>query len=162
MIVGGDFNVDLSKMSSNLLQLQNWSIEHGLMQLLKDNTCRRTVGNSVQTSAIDHIYTNDLQLSIMHQPSISDHDILVAIKNLGINKQEKIRIRDWRKYDKDKMNDAINNQISSHKTTADRIGLQELTKIVMTALDDLAPFRIIRVKQDQIIIPKLEKLTKRR
>jgi Reverse transcriptase (RNA-dependent DNA polymerase) len=162
LIIGGDFNVDINKKTSNLNDLNNWAIDAGLSQLVTNNTWRRIVSDKLQTSLIDHIYTNDLDVKVTQIPSISDHDFIVASKSFNIQTREKILMRDWRGYNKEKMNTALNTRILKLGTTSDKMSLNCLTEMINESLDELAPNRVIRVKDKQIISQKLEKAKKRR
>jgi hypothetical protein len=101
LIVGSDFNVNLFKRSSNLNDLQKWSIKAGLHQLVKSNTWRRIVSGTVLTSAIDHVYTIDI-CKIKLIPSISDHDMIIVEKVFTPSERKKIVIRDWCGYTEEK------------------------------------------------------------
>lgn len=84
LTVGGDFNIDLFTRSSNLNDLDNWSVNAGLQQIVTSQTRRRIVntgtGTRIEESAIDHVYTNDDAFQLTQIPSVSDHDILLIEK----------------------------------------------------------------------------------
>ena len=50
LLVGGDFNVDLLKKSSNLNDLQNWAINNGLTQLVKSHLEETSIKSSPNIS----------------------------------------------------------------------------------------------------------------
>ncbi len=107
IIVGGDLNVDLHKRSANLDHLHNWSTEFGLDQLVSNYTWRRIVLGEIQTSAIDHLYTNDPKIQLKQLCSISDHDILLVSKEFPKVERKKIVQRDWRPYSSERLNEEI-------------------------------------------------------
>jgi hypothetical protein len=79
LVIGGDFNVNLAKTSWELDQLDNWSINAGLSQMVdKTNVTRVRIvsidGNvRLESSAIDHVYTNVSKATLSFESSISDH-----------------------------------------------------------------------------------------
>lgn len=161
LLIGGDFNVDLFKPSSNLNDLHNWSITFGLQQLVQTNTWRRIVLNEIKQSAIDHIYASE-ELSINIIPSVSDHDMIVVFKEFETTERKKVWIRDWRGYNKDLMNNEFNTKLSQMSITSDQLNYNEFSKIVLEIVDVLAPKRVIRIKDNQIVSARLEKLKKKR
>lgn len=165
VLVGGDFNVDLFTKSSNLNELDIWSLNAGLQQLVTSFTRRRLVdmGNGVtrlEQSAIDHIYTND-GFTLTQSPSISDHDILTVTKpkhDQLAKIRKKFTVRDWRKYTKLAATVEMDKQISQFNDMSET----QFVLALKTTLDKVAPLRVIRVTDDQIINPKVEAIKKRR
>jgi len=85
----GDFNVDYLKMGDRSYQryqlantLLDFQIQNGLIQKVKEITRHRIVTRNniatLQTSLLDHVYTNDLEVeTIKIIPTISsDHDLV--------------------------------------------------------------------------------------
>lgn len=169
VIIGGDFNVDINKRTSNLNDLANWAISAGLVQHVEKNTRRRTVlvqdqgSLRAEESLIDHIYSNIIDLTVTHVPSVSDHDILITSQNFPLPARKKVIVRDWRKYTKESVGKMINESLSqiSISDTSD-ITTDTLKSLLLTTLDKLAPKRVVRVKDQQLISPKVEKLKKKR
>jgi len=163
LVVGGDFNVDLFKRSSNLNDLLNWAINNGFIQLVRDFTWRRLVSGNVQTSAIDHVYTNDLNLKLTLIPSVSDHDFLVVSKELVPLERHKTVLRDWRKYSKELAVEELNKEFDQLSiTSSENLSYKDMVTVMSRILDKLAPNRVIRYKNCDIVSLKLEKLKKRR
>lgn len=163
LVIGGDFNVDLFKKSSNLNDLQNWAINNGLIQLVQNYTWRRLVSGNIQTSAIDHLYTNDLNLKLTLVTSVSDHDFLVVSKELRPSERHKTVLRDWRKYSKEQAVKELNKELDQLSiNSTENLLYKDLIMIMTKILDRLAPQRVIRYKSCDIVSLKLEKLKKRR
>jgi exonuclease III len=162
LVIGGDFNVDLDKKSSNLSDLQNWSIKSGLQQLVVKKAWQRVVSGTVQTSSIDHVYTNNLNISLTQVPSVSDHDLLLLSKEFERVIRTKIIQRDWRGYSKETVNEELNKKMSQMSITSDQLDYDSLVVVLNDLKDILAPKRVIRVRDGQVISQKLEKLKKRR
>ena len=165
IIVTGDFNIDYNKTSSRLTTLTNWSIDSGLEQLISEPTRRRTVmtanGIRVEESLIDHVYSNINNLEVSTLISVSDHDVIVMSKRIHVSSREKLKIRDRRKYNKSTIGIEIGKnlgQISNPQT----VTLKDLNFVLSTSLDKIAPIRVVRVKENQLISPKLEALKKKR
>lgn len=110
-IILGDFNLDdakrlrvdypLKHMFNDLLESFN---NHNLIQLINFPTWSRLITNTLKTSILDHIYTNDCTLTqnlTSITPNFGDH-VLVHF-DLITNKTTEIVTfkRDYRKYTKD-------------------------------------------------------------
>ena len=168
LIIGGDFNVDLNKESSNKSILENWAIKSGLQQIVSSNTRRRAVigGKNqirLEQSLIDHVYTNDPDCKVIHENSVSDHDIILVTKKIDHSEREKVIVRDWRKYTTERVHLELNKhltQISGHSEL--NLNLDQVNSILALALNKLAPKRVVRVKDKELISPKLEALKKKR
>jgi hypothetical protein len=159
IIIGGDFNIDLNKPSAELHDIMNWSLSVGLSQLVKNYTWRRTVLDKILTSAIDHVYTNIPTLTLTHQSSISDHDMLIVSKILVTAPRRKIKIRDWRSYTTTKATTELSNRIGQ---ISEPQSYNSVCGALLEVVNELAPERVIRIKDNQIISPKLEKAKKKR
>jgi hypothetical protein len=159
LLIGGDFNVDLFKKSSSLNDLQNWAINFGLQQLTDKYTWRRLISNELHQSAIDHVYTSEQNIDLIHLNSVSDHDILVTSKSFINETRKKLELRDWRGYSKTKAQELLHHHLQQISTEPE---LEEVTRILNLILDELAPKRVIRVKPSQIASQRVEKLKKKR
>ncbi len=166
-LIGGDMNIDLMKTTPLSNKLNEWILDHGFTQHVKDITRYRTVRLSdgkirTVTSMIDHVYSslpND-EVELKLQPTdYSDHDLVIIVVDRPLHSESKIikiRIRDWKKYDDKALNQ-----------TVDHYGLNEVNyrEVIQTITEQLAPYRSIRIraeKVDQIINAKLEKKKKKR
>jgi len=162
LTVGGDFNVDLLTPSANLAELERWSINRGLTQLVDKVTRERVVQLTAQTvrveqSAIDHVYTNtDLKLTI--QSSISDHSSLHLTSTCKPKQRRtKLLIRDWRHYSKDLVNKTINGKMHQISTSSCELSFDDVSLLYQGALDDIAPYRVVKVhSENEFISTKLE------
>jgi hypothetical protein len=167
IMIGGDFNVDLNKPSSSLDKLENWALNSGLVNLVEkgDITRMRIVKTELTTrlesSTIDHVYSNLQTVNINFQNSISDHVLLVAEipTSRSTANKSKIIIRDWRNYNETVELEFANriSQISPNLLT-----LETLTDLYKTTLDEVAPLRVVRHHEGEIINTKVAALQKRR
>jgi hypothetical protein len=167
LMIGGDFNVDLNKPSSALDELENWALNSGLVNLVEKNviTRMRIVSTDsisrLETSTIDHIYTNFQKVDIKLENSISDHVFLVAEipTSRSMSKKSKIVIRDWRNYS-ELVEEEFANRIS--QISPNSFTLESLTDLYKATLDVVAPLRVVRHHEDEIINTKVAALQKRR
>lgn len=152
------------KKSANLNDLDNWSIQAGLTQLVTSETRQRLVqtssGPRVESSAIDHVYTNVKIWNLNIEPSVSDHHIIELSRPSPISKpkREKILVRDWRNYKVDSVNAILNTKM--HQMSTDFLNLEKVQELYSKTLDEIAPIRVIRIKEGQIISMKVESLKK--
>ena len=166
--VGGDFNIDLNKKTANLAELEKWSIESGLNQLVNSFTRERVVtlmdgSTRFERSAIDHLYTNNDHYSLTTESSISDHHVLIvshATPRQG--QKKKFLVRDWREYNKLDVEILLIDKLQQISTPSSSLNLETLQEIYKNILDEVAPLRVIRTKEHQIINTKIEALKKRR
>ncbi len=114
----------------------------------------------LEKSLIDHNYTNNDKYSALQIYSdLSDHEFIVA--HSPCNRLPtcviKIRVRDWRHYDKSKLEKTIQKNNFTLTST-------NYAQIMQLTLKKVAPYRVIRVKNTpgQLVHPKLEKKKKRR
>ena len=164
LVIGGDFNVDLNKESSNKFILENWAIKSGLQQIVETYTRRRVVTGQdqqirIEQSLIDHVYTNDPDSKVIHVNSVSDHDIIIVTRRIEHSERDKFTVRDWRKYTTERVQqelEKITSQISGTLT------FEQINVLLLGILNKLAPKRVVRVKEKELISPKLEALKKKR
>jgi len=166
--VGGDFNVDLNKPSPSLDKLEEWSIQSGLDNLVDKSMITRlrvvtlTDTIRVETSAIDHVYTSD-NYFLKLEPSISDHLFLIVESHSRQTADKKVKnwVRDWRAYDKDSARTALSKHLEQISTKT--LSVDELTAVFKATLDEIAPMRVVKAKNDcEIISTKVAALQKRR
>jgi len=166
LMIGGDFNVDLFRDSRELDDLDEWSIEAGLLQLVEHETRWRSVTMSdgtvrVEKSAIDHIYSNIENCKLEMSNSISDHLILkveLPEGHLVRPKREKFTVRDWRNYEEEQVHHCVTNLMTgSHAPN-----FEMLSKGLAGIVDKVAPLKVIKVKEGQLVNPKIDAIKKRR
>ncbi len=170
IVIGGDFNVNLDSNSAELDSLEDWAITCGLQQLVEPGTETRSRivhtenGVRVESSTLDHVYTslNANELSVTFETSISDHiHVLVSKRNPQMNshsKKEKTVVRDWRSYNMVRASHILahhTSQISEHT-------YDNLVMAYQNTLDEVAPLRVVRYRENQIISTKVAALQKRR
>ena len=161
MIIMGDFNIDYNKLdhqnyrSAKLYnEFESYFIEKTFVQLIKNITWQRKYKNSLKTSILDHIYTNNLPSitdSFNEQQPIGDHNLIGAmIKTSSINYPKSFprTIQDWSKYSKQALNEKLSSinfdelellDVESH--------VSELNQILGTILDNLVPTMQIKRKE---------------
>jgi exonuclease III len=168
LIIGGDFNVNLDHHSLELDLLEEWAITCGLHQLIDAGSITRSrIINSVdgiriEASTIDHVYTSysKTELNLTLTNSVSDHVHVTVSKsprNSGA-KKEKTMVRDWRFYDKENANKTL----AKHMEQISDFGYDSLVTAYQGTLNEIAPLRVIRFREDQIISTKVAALQKRR
>jgi len=167
--IGGDFNVDLFTKSANLNDLDNWSIRAGLDQLVDSETRQRLVntdtGQRLESSAIDHVYTNVKEWKLTIEPSISDHHLISVTRPAAASTRqprEKIFVRDWRNYNQNSVNEVLNDKMHNLQISSTLISFEQVQDLYRDTLNEIAPLRVVKIKEGQIVSPKLESLKKRR
>jgi hypothetical protein len=75
-------------------------------------------------------------------------------------KRKKLIVRDWRNYSKDAANDLISEKLRQISRTD--LSLTEIQDLYKSSLDELAPHRVVRVSEGQMVNTKIEALKKRR
>jgi len=139
--------------------LMDFQKSNNFDQRIKEITRHRMVNrngqNVLQTSLLDHVYTNGFHVDDVRVfPTIaSDHNLIgIIIKNKNIARKftNKIYIRDWRKYSKDAALTEINkhdweviNQTTDLTTLNDRI-----EQAIRSTLDKTAPWTCMRHRGD--------------
>lgn len=169
LIIGGDFNVDLNKSSHESGVLEDWAINSGLQNLVEKNVftrlriVKRDNKTVLEASTIDHIYSNN-NMTLTLMSSISDHLFLVAERPDGIvdprAKKKKTIVRDWRFYEKDEVNLVFSENMAQIST--DSPTLEQLTHVYNTTLNEVAPLRVVKYKENEVISSKVAALQKRR
>ncbi len=182
LVVAGDFNVDYSRIgdrtyrhSKMLEKLEIWSSAMGLSQRVKEITRRRVIqtqeGLKVEESILDHLYTEDEEAFLIDCESGDHLAIGMYIGGVKNPKTKKHTRRDWRFYNQSKVNKTLENNnfinealssITCGETDAEVLN-EKLKNIHQTLLDELAPLRSIRTRNDtQIINSTIEALKKKR
>lgn len=160
-IAGGDMNIDLLKTNNKSFELQQWMLDSGLNQHVHEITRYRKVNLSngsqrVDTSLIDHVYSNMQDVPVQILPTDhSDGDVLIVNYSLGsrIPRRTVKKIRDWRNYSFDSLRESLTNVIIRPLNYKDEL---------KRAYDELVPIKSCRIRDGQIINPRLEELKKKR
>ncbi len=167
VIIGGDFNVNLDFHSSELDMMEDWAITCGLQQLIEAGTITRSrIVNSengvrIESSTLDHVYTtfSKNELIINLQSSVSDHVNVIISKSARHHSQkEKMTIRDWRFYYKDKASHILAQRTSQISD----FSYENLVNAYQDTQNEIAPLQVVRYREDQIISTKVAALQKRR
>jgi hypothetical protein len=170
VLIGGDFNADPRRHDKKAKILDLWQTDCGLEQHVQEDTRTRLVGTTVQSSLIDHVYSKELVVSDLQSiPSeASDHN-LIMLRVPSINcekiKFQKVIVIDWRKFDRARMNAAL----QAHLETADLNIMsldafnRDLVTAITQAMNDIIPKRVIHTRRDTDIHNyKIEALKKKR
>jgi len=164
--IGGDFNIDISKNCPASEDLETWAIDAGLIQLVDQVTRQRAVCLEngqirIEKSVIDHVYTNWLDSEINYVNSISDHMILIVqLVNLKLpgTTKEGFLVRDWRNYQASEVHDIL-------LGAKDQMSIQsfnDLSIVLRNTLDQVAPMRMVKVREKQLVNTKIDAIKKRR
>ncbi len=180
VIIGGDFNLDWERRfqksyqnSSLLSSLESWSDDHALSQMVTETTRHRDVnrasGSVSESSCLDLIFTNNVdRCTLQHSPGISsDHDIVGVSFETFITKTKshrKFLLRDWRNF---------SSGLVGHSAQCNPVFLDikgnidswsaEISNKLMKITDEVAPFRVIRSKnENDVINSRIAALTKKR
>jgi len=118
LVIVGDINIDYLKIGDKSYQrhllaeaLLDFQVRNVLDQKVTEITRHRMVNrngqNQLQTSLLDHVYTNGLYVDdVIILPLIaSDHDIIKILMNSEQKAKTTLKkiIRDWRRYSKEKL-----------------------------------------------------------
>jgi len=163
-IGGGDMNVNLMTQSSNTDRIREWLIEGDLAQLINENTRFRVVNlrdgkRREEKSLIDHVYTNIIKKNpsvLVSHVGISDHELIQVKATVSeLPKTLKVRVHDWRKYNKQSLTREIENRSA--------IGMHH-QEALASSFEKLAPLRSIRIRENkgQIISTRIEKWKKKK
>lgn len=152
-IILGDFNIDykstnnqLCKTYKNILNIFNFK------QLIEEPT-RVTLSSS---TVIDHIICNNeerISQSGVIPTGISDHFITYCTRRSNIkhkvNSQNTVRIRSMKNYTKDILNDKLNSVQWSSLYLCRNVenAWETFRSIFHSILDDIAPFRDMKIRQ---------------
>jgi len=114
VVIGGDFNIDLTKKSKSNELIDRWAIDNGLTQWIHEITRTRVTTKDnvlhIESSLLDHLYSNfELNHSLIN--SISDHVMIQISEKSKIKKKTKIKIRDWKDFDQGKLNKTLANKL---------------------------------------------------
>jgi hypothetical protein len=71
-----------------------------------------------------------------------------------------LSFRDWRSYTKERANGLLNDKI--HEMSNNNPTFDNIQEVYKATLDEIAPIRVIRLKEGQIVNTKIEALKKRR
>jgi len=118
--------------------------------------------NRLEKSAIDHVYSNIENCKLNYHNSISDHLILIVEMpdNCFVKpKQEKFIVRDWRNYEECQVHQFINQSMSQSNS---EMNFERLSCLLVDTVDKVAPLKVVKVKEGQMINPKIEAIKNRR
>ncbi len=152
VIMIGDFNTDIRKTDlSGYKALMNFCRSFSLHQLIKEPTC---VCSSTQTIIDLDLVSEKSRIadSGVRNYGLSDHSIVFCtqkIKKAVLNCHSSIRIRSLKRYSKEAFDDCLN-----LKNWSAVLQCNDVDKacfifkcMFLEAVDNLAPFKVVRVKQ---------------
>jgi hypothetical protein len=171
--IGGDFNINLRKKTSDSKKLQLWQDDNSLKQLVSTWTWSRihtdTKGKrELRKSLIDHLYTNSETTTIKIGDNwTSDHRIItIKLPEREKIERKKCITRDWKKYSASGLCEEISNHTSkltdAENWTSDYLN-DSIVAIIKTSFDKVCPERVVRTSRDSDIVSNnIEKLKKKR
>jgi hypothetical protein len=175
VICVGDMNVDWINDSPFKNTLMSWAYDADLVQIINTITRARSVrtkkGDRAESSTLDHVYVPSIlsnDVKIFQQSShLSDHDIII-IEIPGPSprqsiKNTKVVLRDWRKYNPHKLQEALDVRLGEHVMSGSESIDSTIVQLNL-AFEELVPLRVARFKPENGEIPnaKIAKVRKRR
>jgi len=172
VIIVGDFNVHLTDATHCplKLKLENFMNTFGLDQLISLPTRQRMVGNVLQSSLIDLVFTNIPGLTTSQDfNNASDHCIINIISDIFVDrpnlKKKVVEYLDWRRYDSSHACNLFSNMfkgINLFITDVDLIN-ERITTALCLVLNKLVPKRKTTIRGDKSVInPKIQNLKNRK
>lgn len=158
IVILGDFNWNIEKSSSKLCELwQNFTLDIGLTQRIKEPTWKRIINGNLKQSTLDHLYTNlgdELEWTL-EDLCVGDHLAIVASINknkIATKRCEELTvIRDWRKYSTNGVIDRLNaTDLMPFQYMQPNMCSDYLDIMLTNVLDDLAPEIRLRKKEQSI------------
>jgi len=173
VLVGGDFNVDWLKESSNKDKLSNWASELNLVQSINEITRQRIVALTdsyrLEESCIDHLFVSDKSMvdwTSIRRAQPSDHHMIQALVPFKRPPEKrKIWIRDWRDYSKKDLECFIKVALENYRFWIDNGPgklLDRITQLLLVIYEEMVPLRIAKLEPQQPLNAKIEALRKRR
>ena len=152
VILLGDFNLDDSKrysidynLKNMFLDLENAISKFSLHQMVNFVTWSRYVNQTLKTSILDHIYTNDSTIVDnlnSFQPNFGDHLMVFFDLSVQVNKPTETLKRDWRHYSKN----LLCVELSKIEWCCDIDSVQEMWNTfennVINVIDRIAPLTV--------------------
>jgi len=167
----GDFNVNYEKPGHLKNQLEEWSIEFDLNQLVNVNTWERIVKvgevHHLRKSRLDLVFSSvhDTVLEVLDKFN-SDHKVIKVAFQLPNPMISRVltKRRDYRKYNPDVISQLfIENMLNQSLTGDPEFDNDTITECMTMALDGLCPLRSIRTARSSDILDQgLEKAKKKR
>lgn len=151
VIITGDFNIDLSAVSSQQRLLDEFAKTYELTQHITDPT-RVTLRSS---SILDHFYTKAVHIGLsgVCDIGLSDHHLIYLVKKKELIKIDKISIegRDYKRLDFD----ILQTKLTSHNwgrffaLNCPITAWSYLSRIINEIIDDMCPVREFRILQSR-------------
>jgi hypothetical protein len=170
LLVVGDFNVHINSANRDAfaIALEEWADKFILSQQVTFSTRFRMVGNVLQSSMLDLVFTTFVNLKITAEHNtVSDHSLLKLVGSSYHNKFEKKRVSyyDWRSYSAAAMCSLVNNCLPNPKRQVvdpDLINDSVATAIA-SALTILVPKRYTTLRGSNAVISgKIQNLKNRK
>ena len=162
VIITGDFNIDMSNPTHNQTEkLTDILTCYGLQQHVNKPT---RINNSGKATIIDHIWSNkdtNLIKNVDTFIALSDHLGTFASLNLPQTKTEEkiVKRRCWKKYSRETFNEKLLENIEQsklkHHIEKEEVNpaMTELSNIIKSTMDEIAPIKEIKISQQAINIP---------
>lgn len=163
IIVGGDFNIDWMSDRDKAMKrdLELWSLNNGLCQLIDVVTRRRITETRTEESTIDHLYTsnNSLAFKVIENP-MSDHHIISCSIESWTPTTTKVVRRDWRKYSENSIMHYVSTEkgkramdilMRDSSNTSDEL-VDKLNKFLVEFINIYAPYRVNKTRRVHDIV----------
>ena len=177
VVIMGDMNVNMGTSNENGGQrylkeiLNNFISSNNMTQLVKEHTRRRIVSGKLQSSTIDHVYTNmpdnitDLSQT---NPASSDHSMIYFTRKTGYigNSNQTQERRCFNLYIEELVNEDLGNMNWEPLLVEQDVdkAVEMLSKNINTVLDRHAPLKktTMKPKQKKVISEETLKEMKKR
>ena len=158
----GDMNINLDDQSQWSNRLISWSDDFVLDQLVHEITRSRMVANKLQTSTLDLVFTNLIELKVRIEfNDMSDHAILMTEQpeaNELKHYKSKVNTLDWRRYSKSSIIKLFSSNfpgINKKYKTSDSIN-DLISNAILRSLNSLVPKVSITIRgNNSVSNPKI-------
>ena len=156
VILMGDFNINLRKAAGQKDlkgRILDYTTKNNMTQLVQEDTRSRVVGNRLQSSTLDHVYTNmpeNIKDLKQLNTASSDHSMIFFTRNIrSIVPQESQERRSFKFYSEELFNEELatmNWEAILNEQDIDK-AVHMLSKHITYVLDRHAPMKRIQITQ---------------
>jgi len=170
--LGGDFNINTTKHSSEKEALENWALEANMFQHINEHTWERLVEDPITSvkvlrkSMLDLIFTNCEGTPKVLDKFTSDHKCVTFEFSTETEKiiRLKTKRRTYKGYNPQIIAEKINHDLNEQSFTGNAdFDADLLTNVVNDVMDYYHPLRTIRTSRPtDVVDQELEKIKKKR
>ncbi len=169
ILIGGDFNAEPSKVCPKVRLLELWQTDNGLDQLIQNHTKAHLVGDQVQSSLLDLIFTNikDVSTKTVHSEA-SDHSLIVAsIPSVNCHQEVRFQkkiVTDWRNFNPQYLSSIISHGLSDMNCSHDINVLdRDISMCILAAMNRVIPQRVVHIRRGTDVVNySIEAMKKKR